>query len=72
LVQPVVSAGKFGLQLVGLPYQMTIDPVHKRTYTLGWYRPGECAPYKHYQIPLNRDAALVEAGFLTGMFFLFP
>ena len=72
VIQPFVSAGKFGVQLLGLPYQMTIDPVCKRMYTLGWYRPGECAPYKHYQIPLNAKAAAVEAGFMTGMFYLFP
>jgi hypothetical protein len=72
LVQPFVSAGRLGVQLLGLPYQMTIDPVHKKMYALGWYRPGECAPYKHYQVPLNCHAAAVQAGWITGAFFLFP
>lgn len=72
MVQPFVSAGRFTTQLIGLPYQMAIDPVHKRQYTLGWLRPGDCAPKKHYQIPLNKRAAMVEAGFLTGAFFAFP
>lgn len=71
-VQPFVSTAKFGVQLLGLPYQMTIDPIHKRMYPLGWYRPGDFVPYKYYQIPLNKKAGLVEAGFMTGMFFLFP
>ncbi len=44
LLQPLVSIGRFGFQLGGLPYQMTIDPVCKKRYSLGWYRPGECAP----------------------------
>lgn len=70
--QPFVSVGKFGVQLVGLPYQMTIDPVCKRKYTLGWYRPGECAPKKHYQIPFNCDAAAVQAAAATGIIFLVP
>jgi len=72
IVQPFVSAGKFGVQLLGLPYQMTIDPICKRMYALGWYRPGDRAPYKHYQIPWNTHAAAVEGGFMTGMFFLIP
>jgi len=66
LVQPFASVGK------GLPYQATIDPICKEMYTLGWYRPGECAPKKCYQIPWNWDAAAVEAGAVTGMFFIFP
>ncbi len=71
-IQPFISTGKFGLQLVGLPYQMTLDPVHKDQYTLGWYRPGECAPKKIYQIPLNAKAAAVQAGVVTGLIFLVP
>ena len=72
IIQPFASAGLFGLQLFGLPYQMTLDPIHKRKYTLGWYRPGECAPKKLYQIPLNAHAAAVEGGAVTGLIFLFP
>ncbi len=71
-IQPFVSVGKFGVQLVSLPYQMTLDPVHKDQYTLGWYRPGECAPKKIYQIPLNAKAAAVEAGVVTGLIFAIP
>jgi len=39
---------------------------------LGYYRPGECSPKLIYQVPLNLEAALVEAGALTGVYFLFP
>ena len=60
------------MQLVGLPYQMTIDPVYRRRYSLGWYRPGECAPKLHYQIPFSTRAAAVQAGVLTGLFFVVP
>jgi hypothetical protein len=72
VVQPFASVGKFSLQLLGLPYQATIDPVCKEMYTLGWYRPGECAPKKCYQIPWNWDAAFVQAGATTGMVFFLP
>ena len=71
LIQPFFSGAKFAVQLLGLPYQMTIYPVCSRQYSLGYYRPGECAPYKYYQIPLNAEAALVEAGVISGGYFLF-
>lgn len=72
LIQPFASVGKFGLQLVGLPYQMTIDPVHKCMYTLGFYRPGECAPKLHEQVPFSLKAAAVQAGVTTGLIYAIP
>ena len=72
MIQPVASLARAGVQFVLLPYQMTITPPFKQEYPLGWYRPGECAPKLHYQIPLNAEAAVVEAGVLTGLFFAIP
>jgi hypothetical protein len=71
LIQPLFSNAKFALQLVGLPYQMAIYPVCSRQYSLGYYRPGEQAPYLCYQIPLNLKAAIVEAGVISGAYFIF-
>lgn len=70
-LQPLWSVGRFGVQLFGLPYQMTIDPVCKARYPLGYYRPGDCVPYKYHQIPLNAEAAVVEAGVIAGGVLLF-
>ncbi len=72
LVQPFASVARFGTQLVMLPYQMTIDPPSREVYALGWYRPGDCAPKLKYQVPLNAEAAAVEVGVWTGLFFLVP
>lgn len=72
LVQPFASVARFGTQLVFLPYQMTIDPINRPMYALGWYRPGDCAPKLRYQPELNAKAAAVEAGVWTGLFFLVP
>ncbi|QDU38278.1 hypothetical protein Mal4_26050 [Maioricimonas rarisocia] len=71
-VQPFVSVGKFGAQLAGLPYQMALHPPHSEEYVLGWYRPGDWAPKKIYQVPLNAKAAAVTAATYTGLIFLFP
>jgi hypothetical protein len=72
VVQPVASIVRFGVQTVGLPYQMAIDPITHRQYALGWYRPGEYAPKLHYQVPLNLKAAAVEAAVITGIFYAIP
>ena len=71
-VQPFVSIGRFTVQAIGLPYQMVIDPCYSHVFPLGYYRPGECAPKLIYQIPLNAEAALAEAGTIAGVYFLFP
>jgi hypothetical protein len=72
IIQPVVSIGRFSVQLLSLPYLMTLDPPCREVYSLGWYRPGECAPKLHYQVPLNAQAAAVQAATVTGLVFLIP
>lgn len=72
LVQPAVSAARFGAQIVGLPYQMVIDPPFCLETGLGWLDPGDCNPKLRYQIPWNAKAAAVEAGVVTGLIFLIP
>lgn len=64
--QSFVSVGKFGAQLIGLPYQMALDNPHDCRYALGYYRPGDCAPRLHYKVPLNARAAAVSAPVYAG------
>ena len=72
LIQPLASLGRFGTQALFLPYQMVITPPCSYESPLGYYRPGECAPKLHYQVPLNAEAAVVEAAVVTGLFFVIP
>jgi len=69
-VQPFVSVGRFGAQLIGLPYQMALDNPHDCRYALGYYRPGDCAPRLHYRVPLNARAAAASAPVYAGAVFL--
>ena len=71
-LQPAASIARFGVQLIGMPYQMAIKPPWCPEYPLGWYRPGDVAPKLCYQIPWNTKAAAVEAGVITGAFFIIP
>ncbi|REJ95006.1 MAG: hypothetical protein DWQ34_07290 [Planctomycetota bacterium] len=71
-VQPFSSMGRFSFRFLTLPYQVALDPVCRRHYALGWYRPGEPAPKLNYQIPWNAKATATAAGVYTGLFFLIP
>ena len=71
-VQPFVSVGKFGAQVVALPYSIALDPVWKHESPLGHYRPGECAPKRHLALPINGHAAVVAATAYTGIIYLIP
>jgi hypothetical protein len=71
-LQPFVSVGRFGVQLIGIPYQMALDPVCEDVYALGYYRPGDCAPKLFYQIPYNLKAAAAAGGVYAGLIFLIP
>lgn len=72
LVQPFVSMGRFTGQLLALPYQMSIDPVRKDVYPLGYYRPGEYTPKRTNGIPWNTKAAITQGLTVTGLVFLLP
>ncbi len=72
VVQPFVSAARFGGRLVTMPYQMALDPPWVERSALGYYRPGEVTPKLTYQIPWNAKAAAVQAATVTGLFFAIP
>ena len=71
-IQPIISGGHFFLTVPVLPYKMGVNPPNECLYTLGYYRPGSCAPYMLDPIPISVRAALFEAGVWTGMAYLIP
>ena len=71
-LQPIASGAHFFLTVPLLPYKMGLEPPDECMYTLGYYRPGSCAPYMLDPIPLSARAGLAEAGVVTGMIFLIP
>ncbi len=72
VVQPFVSVGKFGAQVVALPYTIALDPMWKHESPLGHYRPGESAPKRHLAVPINGRAVATAAAAYTGIIFLIP
>jgi hypothetical protein len=59
-VQPFASAANFFLTVPILPYKWGLEPWNECIYPLGFYRPGDCAPYMFDPIPLSVRGALFE------------
>jgi len=71
-VQPIMSGVHFFGTLPVLPYKMGIRTPCECVYTLGYYRPGSCAPYMIDPIPFTWRAALFEGAAATGISFAIP
>ncbi len=68
--QPGLSAAHFFATIPLLPYKMVVHPPHECVYTLGYYRPGDCAPLQHERFHFEADAAAAEVGAVMGMILL--
>jgi hypothetical protein len=55
-----------------LPYKMGIRTPTECVYTLGYYRPGSCAPYMIDPVPFTWRAAMFEGAAATGISFIIP
>lgn len=72
ILQPVISGAHFFLTIPILPYKMGLYPPNECIYTLGYYRPGSCAPYMLDPLPFSLRAALFQAGAWTAGVFVIP
>ncbi|HIQ21055.1 MAG TPA: hypothetical protein EYH34_07460 [Planctomycetes bacterium] len=70
--QPLMSAAHFFLNVPVLPYAMGLCTPNECVYTLGYYRPGSCAPYLIDPLPLSVRAGLFQAGAWVGGVFALP
>jgi hypothetical protein len=70
--QPFISGAHFVISLAALPYQMAISPPTECEYSLGYYRPGNCAPWMIPPVPLSLRGASAEVAAALGMAYLIP
>lgn len=70
--QPVLSGAHFFFNIAVLPYKMAINPPMECQYPLGYYRPGDCAPWHIPPIPFSLRGAAAETGAWVGGIFLIP
>lgn len=71
-MQPVMSSAHFFGTLPILPYKMGMHTPNECIYTLGYYRPGNCAPYMLDPLPISARGALFEAGAWIGGVAIIP
>lgn len=72
LAQPVISSAHFFLNIAVLPYKMGVHMPHECQYALGYYRPGNCAPWIIPPVPLSVRGAWYQAAAMTGTALLIP
>jgi len=70
--QPWIDGAHFFGSAIMLPYSMALDPPWECEYTLGYYRPGSCAPYHIPPFPFSPRAAMAQAGFVVGGIYVIP
>jgi len=68
--QPLHSAAHFFVSFFTVPYQAAIHPANECNYALGFYRPGNCAPWLKDPIPISLDGAKRQALVVTGLSFI--
>ena len=66
------SAAHFFVTLPVLPYKMGVELPWECVYPLGYYRPGNCAPWTVPAVPISGRGLAVQAATVTGLVFLLP
>lgn len=69
---PFISAAHFFGTLPILPYKMGVELPWECIYPVGYYRPGDCAPWTVPAFPVSVRGMAVEAATVTGIVFLLP
>lgn len=71
-VQPLVSAAHFFTTVPILPYKMGLETPNECVYALGYYRPGNCAPYLIEPLGSSPRAVVWQAGAVVGAAAIVP
>lgn len=72
ILEPLVSSAHFFANIAVLPYKMGVHKPSECQYALGYYRPGDCAPWIVPPVPISLRGAIYQAGAITGTFWLVP
>ena len=72
LLEPLVQTAHFFGGVFVLPYKMGVQHPRECIYTLGYYRPGSCAPWITPPVPLSLRGGLYQAAAMTGVGLVLP
>jgi hypothetical protein len=70
--QPLISTAHFVGNTIFLPYKMGINPPSECKYALGYYRPGNCAPWTIAPLPLSLRGAAIQGSLIGGAAMVLP
>lgn len=72
ILEAPMAGIKFAADLATLPYKVGINPPNECQYALGYYRPGNCAPWIIPPVPLSLRGAIFQATAVTGISWIIP
>ncbi len=72
IIQPFKSAAHFFLNIAVVPYRMGINPPYECQYALGYYRPGDCAPWMIEPVPISLRGAAWQSAAVMGLIYTIP
>lgn len=72
VLQPIVSSAHFFANIAVLPYKMGVHSPHECQYALGYYRPGNCAPWIIPPMPISARGAAFQTAAMVGGAWLIP
>lgn len=72
VLEPIVQTAHFFGNIAVLPYKMGVHCPTECQYALGYYRPGNCAPWIKPPVPLSLKGAYSQAAAMTGLIWLVP
>lgn len=72
VLEPLVQTAHFFGNIAVLPYKMGVHAPTECQYSLGYYRPGNCAPWIKPPVPISLRGAYAQAAAVTGLFWLVP
>jgi hypothetical protein len=72
VLEPLVQTAHFFGNIAVLPYKMGVHGPTECRYALGYYRPGNCAPWIKPPVPISLRGAYAQAAAVTGLFWLIP
>lgn len=65
IIQPLISAAHFFGNAAIVPYKAGIHPPNECVYPLGYYRPGDCAPWLYEPFPWSVRGAASQAAWIA-------
>jgi hypothetical protein len=72
VLQPIMSGAHFFATVPILPYKMGLQTPQECVYSLGYYRPGSCAPYMIDPLGFTWRAAAFQGAAATAIPFIVP